>query len=259
MKKVDLTGHQYGDLTVTREMGRDTHKRVTWLCKCKCGNSCIVQSGNLRNGNTTSCGCGRKKPAKHRLNLTGKHFGRLKVVKYSHTDKGSSYWECKCKCGNECIVKTSRLTRSKTKSCGCLQTENRFALNKPVGALKWAKTVKSIQTCCAKCQSTRDLHAHHILPESKYPLLKRDYSNGLTLCKICHFEFHKLYGKNTCTVEDLCHFLNFNNLEKSLFIDFVGWRKKNGLADLEKAKHYIELLIELETEKGDTDAEEMDN
>lgn len=27
------------------------------------------------------------------------------------------------------------------------------------------------------------------------------------------------------------------------------WRNKNGLADLEKAKHYIELLIELE--KGD--------
>ena len=25
------------------------------------------------------------------------------------------------------------------------------------------------------------------------------------------------------------------------------WRNKNGLADLEKAKHYIELLIELET------------
>jgi hypothetical protein len=24
------------------------------------------------------------------------------------------------------------------------------------------------------------------------------------------------------------------------------WRKKNGMADLEKAKHYIELLIELE-------------
>ena len=27
------------------------------------------------------------------------------------------------------------------------------------------------------------------------------------------------------------------------------WRKKNGIADLEKAKHYIELLIELETKK----------
>lgn len=30
------------------------------------------------------------------------------------------------------------------------------------------------------------------------------------------------------------------------------WRKKNGLADLEKAKHYIELLIELETRNART-------
>ena len=29
------------------------------------------------------------------------------------------------------------------------------------------------------------------------------------------------------------------------------WRKKNGIADLEKAKHYIELLIELESRKAD--------
>lgn len=27
------------------------------------------------------------------------------------------------------------------------------------------------------------------------------------------------------------------------------WRKKNGVADLEKAKHYIELLIQLEGRK----------
>lgn len=28
------------------------------------------------------------------------------------------------------------------------------------------------------------------------------------------------------------------------------WRAKNGIADLEKAKHYIDLLIELETRNG---------
>jgi hypothetical protein len=28
------------------------------------------------------------------------------------------------------------------------------------------------------------------------------------------------------------------------------WRKKNGMADLEKAKHYIELLIELESKRA---------
>ncbi len=31
------------------------------------------------------------------------------------------------------------------------------------------------------------------------------------------------------------------------------WRKKNGIADLMKAKHYIELLIELESRKADGD------
>jgi len=33
------------------------------------------------------------------------------------------------------------------------------------------------------------------------------------------------------------------------------WRKKNGLADLEKAKHYVELLIELEGRKVDAEIE----
>lgn len=31
------------------------------------------------------------------------------------------------------------------------------------------------------------------------------------------------------------------------------WKSKGGIADLEKAKHYIELLIELETEKRSVD------
>lgn len=31
------------------------------------------------------------------------------------------------------------------------------------------------------------------------------------------------------------------------------WREKNGLQDLEKAKHYIELLIEMETRNGHSD------
>ena len=33
------------------------------------------------------------------------------------------------------------------------------------------------------------------------------------------------------------------------------WRDKNGVADLEKAKHYIELLIELENRKADKECQ----
>lgn len=36
-----------------------SHGHLLWLCRCDCGNQCIVQDGNLKNGHTKSCGCVR--------------------------------------------------------------------------------------------------------------------------------------------------------------------------------------------------------
>ena len=47
-------------------------------------------------------------------------------------------------------------------------------------------------------------------------------------------------------------YIHANNLgfcEGNVVKYVTRWREKNGIADLEKAKHYIELLIELETLK----------
>ena len=47
-------------------------------------------------------------------------------------------------------------------------------------------------------------------------------------------------------------FLHANNipyLEGCAIKYLCRWRNKNGVQDLEKAKHYIELLIQLESEK----------
>ena len=42
------------------------------------------------------------------------------------------------------------------------------------------------------------------------------------------------------------HANNIGYMEGNVIKYVSRWRKKNGIADLEKAKHYIELLIELE-------------
>lgn len=60
----------------------------------------------------------------HDLNfkdLTGKRFGKLLVLNYSHLDKNAShsYWNCLCDCGVKKIVRGQYLNRSTTKSCGC--------------------------------------------------------------------------------------------------------------------------------------------
>jgi hypothetical protein len=38
-------------------------------------------------------------------------------------------------------------------------------------------------------------------------------------------------------------------LEGNVIKYISRWRKKNGMADLEKAKHYIDLLIQLESRR----------
>lgn len=43
------------------------------------------------------------------------------------------------------------------------------------------------------------------------------------------------------------HANNLGYMEGNVIKYVSRWRKKNGIADLEKAKHYIDLLIELET------------
>ena len=52
--------------------------------------------------------------------MTGKIYGDLTVIKFSHYDKKrNSYWLCKCSCGKEKIVRRSHLISGGVSSCGC--------------------------------------------------------------------------------------------------------------------------------------------
>ena len=51
--------------------------------------------------------------------LTGKVYGRLTVLRYSHSKHGA-YWECICTCGKKKIASANCLRTGGTKSCGCL-------------------------------------------------------------------------------------------------------------------------------------------
>ena len=53
---IDRTGQRYGRLVVLTRAG-SASGRATWLCQCDCGGQAVVNSLNLSNGNTRSCGC----------------------------------------------------------------------------------------------------------------------------------------------------------------------------------------------------------
>lgn len=115
MAKIE-PGARFGKWTVIEraEKARDNAKSIRWLCQCECGRRKVVYQGNLLRGVSMSCGCG-----KH-TDLTGKRYGKLVVLEYSHSKAFKPHWLCRCDCGNEVLVAANMLERGRTKSCGCL-------------------------------------------------------------------------------------------------------------------------------------------
>ena len=58
----------------------------------------------------------------YKLDLTGKRFGKLTVIKYAFTRKGKTYWHCKCDCGNEKDISSTHLVQGDINSCGCYRS-----------------------------------------------------------------------------------------------------------------------------------------
>jgi hypothetical protein len=54
---IDLTNARFGRLTVLQQAEKHRNGKLQWRCLCDCGSECISISGDLRSGNTQSCGC----------------------------------------------------------------------------------------------------------------------------------------------------------------------------------------------------------
>jgi len=65
---------------------------------------------------------------------------------------------------------------------------------------------------CQKCKVKGGiLHPHHIKNFFQYPELRFAIDNGITFCKDCHEKFHKIYGYENNTPEQLEEFLTNKN------------------------------------------------
>ena len=112
----DETGKRYGKLKV---LSFDAVQRGEpyFLCKCDCGQEKSVRGANLRSGNTTSCGCSRRKARKWRRGCRSINhqfvFGRDPTSK--------SKWVACCEfCLYLQSLTEQRLKNCKARLCPCL-------------------------------------------------------------------------------------------------------------------------------------------
>lgn len=79
----DISGQRFGKLIALEPTGESKHGSALWRCICDCGNERIAMLRSLKTRDATSCGCARSRL----LDLTGKRFGKLTVVKRDSSKK----------------------------------------------------------------------------------------------------------------------------------------------------------------------------
>src|SRR3990167_5708963 len=120
-----LVGRSFGHLSLISEVPATKGRRQEVACLCRCWRMVTVLLTHVINGATTSCGCWRAEAssARRKLDLEGKVFGRLAVIRQAGHQGKHLRWRCLCACGNTVITTTNNLRSGGTKSCGCLNRE----------------------------------------------------------------------------------------------------------------------------------------
>jgi len=119
----NLVGRKFGKLEVLEKSDRRSPGRmILWKCVCECGEETYVETKNLSNGSTKSCGClaeeARRRPKK---DLTGRKIGDLTVLGLSDNRINNELtWRAKCVCGKLVDLPT-RYFRHRM-DCGCSKT-----------------------------------------------------------------------------------------------------------------------------------------
>lgn len=132
LRHTNLIGKRFGKLIVINQVNTGD-KNSQWKCLCDCGQYCIKNYQNLIKSPCPSCGCETANiiSQNHLIDLTGKKFGKLTVLKrIKIQDEKEPHWLCKCDCGNEKIIRGQDLRYGNTKSCGCLVSNLEFLLKK---------------------------------------------------------------------------------------------------------------------------------
>mgnify|MGYP002522731810 CR=1 FL=1 len=171
----DLTGKQFGELTVISKTDKRTSdRRVIWLCQCSCGNIIEVSSHSIIQGYTKSCGHLFKEHLNklHKnniVNLSQQRFGKLIAIKPTERRSGDSViWECQCDCGNICYVSSHHLKSGSTISCGCVNSHGEALIQEILTKLNINFITQYTFKDCKNPKTNRLLRFDFYLPDYNY-------------------------------------------------------------------------------------------
>lgn len=97
-KPIDISGREFGRLTVLLSTEKRKHKSVVWLCKCECGTFTEQSASDMLTGKVSSCGCLAQEHSK-RLGMANRKHGHART--WHNTPTYKSWAAMKTRCLNE--------------------------------------------------------------------------------------------------------------------------------------------------------------
>lgn len=168
-----------------------------------------------------------------REDFTGQVFGELKVICWDvekSKETHNSYWICQCSCGNKVSIHASRLKSGQKKICGRNNNHLRKYNNEGIidvfnseylrlfrqsedYRLYRQEVIKKDNYSCVVCGTHKNLEVHHIYSFAIYPSERLNPASGMCLCWLHHstssnIGFHRIYGNNNTTPEQLEEYIN---------------------------------------------------
>ena len=201
-KAKNMLDKTFSRLTVLARKGSTAAGKALWLCECTCGKATTLTTGALNSGTVQSCGCLKNKKNQERATKRKEEYAvaftckQCKETTKMKESRARNRIYCSKKCYNAHIY------------TGITVPENR-AMRQTKEYREWRKTIfQEDNYTCQKCgQRGGSLNAHHIESFTAHPELRFDITNGVTLCKQCHNDFHKIYGKIGFNTEDYYEWL----------------------------------------------------
>ena len=118
-------GETYNGVKVLEKFREKGHTKYWCICPV-CGERFSMKAETV--GKARQC---KKCNAKSRIiDISGQRFGRLVAIEYAgrivnQNGFRTTLWRCKCDCDKESIVRYPALITGNTRSCGCLERENK--------------------------------------------------------------------------------------------------------------------------------------
>lgn len=120
-KHINITGKIFGNWLVLEEVGKDNKSNYLYKCECQCPHKTIRIKTKFQMIQTQRCLSCRDDNNKEINNLKDQVFNKLIVISDPIRINGETYYDCKCLCGSDIIVRKHRtaLIRNNKCHCGC--------------------------------------------------------------------------------------------------------------------------------------------